>query len=122
METVKEAIKLINNDWMLIFLAVTGTLAISKFFGVTTAWDQEKKRIILSPPVTRKIDSLLSLVLEMRLDIMALQIMNEHLLAAERHKIWIEYKRLGGNGFVDTYVAAYVSPLMREEIENNESK
>jgi hypothetical protein len=122
METVKEITRMIGDDWMLILLVAAGILAVVRFFGITIAWDQEKKRIVFSPPIARKIDKLLAMTNEMQLDILALQIMNEHLLATERYKIWLKYKRRGGNGFVETYVQNFVIPIMQEELKTNENK
>jgi hypothetical protein len=122
METIKEIIKMNAADWMWIILVIIAVFAVSRFFGLTIVWDPEKRRVVFSPSVANKIDRLLKMTMDMWLDIMALQIMNEHLLATERYKIWCEYERLGGNGFVKTYVDHYVIPAMREEMTTNESK
>ena len=122
MEIIREIAKTSATDWVWFILVIIAVLAVSRFFGLTIVWDPEKRRVVFSPSVANKIDKLLKMTMDMRLDIMALQIMNEHLLATERYKVWCEYERLGGNGFVKTYVDHYVIPAMREEMRTNESK
>jgi hypothetical protein len=46
-----------------------------------------------------------------RLDVLKLQITNEQLPVSYRLASYDEYKRLGGNSWVDEYVEKYVKPL-----------
>jgi biopolymer transport protein ExbB/TolQ len=66
----------------------------------------DKSGIKLNESANDKLDLIIGRLQELERDIVALQIMNEHITPCERLKLYDYYKQeLHGNSFIDEYVA-----------------
>jgi hypothetical protein len=56
-------------------------------------------------------------LVDIKLDIMRLQCINETLPVTTRARIYEEYKRLGGNHWLDLYYKKHLQPLLEKEVK-----
>jgi low affinity Fe/Cu permease len=113
-ELIHEIGGLEHSDWLYLILVITlliaglavilvmllrGLRQIKLTFG--------KDGVSLNESANGKLDYIIGKLDKMEKDVVALQIMNEHLSPSERLKIYDYYKQeLHGNSFIDEYIKA----------------
>lgn len=101
-----------QNDWVWFFLVLImffigiGVLIFILFRGlkhIKLSFGQDGVKI--NDTANDKLDEILRRLIKLEKDVVALQIMNEHLTPPERLKLYDYYKKeLDGNSFIDEYI------------------
>ena len=103
-----------RDDWMYMILTLAlligglGVLFVIIFRGLRQIkLTFGKDGVKLNESANTKLDYIITKLEKMEKDVVALQIMNEHLTPDERLKLYDYYKReLHGNSFIDEYIRA----------------
>ncbi|MDR2509236.1 MAG: hypothetical protein LBC77_01175 [Spirochaetaceae bacterium] len=73
-----------------------------------------KDGIKINDTANTKLDCIIERLIKLERDVVALQIMNEHITPCERLKLYDYYKRdLHGNSFIDEYIEAIKANIDR---------
>jgi hypothetical protein len=110
---LREAGMLNTNDWMwLVFLTAVffagAAMVVFVFFKSLKQLRLQvgKGGIKINDTANTKLDSIIARLIKLGRDVVALQIMNEHITPDERIKLYDYYKvKLRGNSFIDEYIA-----------------
>jgi hypothetical protein len=109
-------------DWIVLFFAVAMLVAgivivlIILFRGLRQLKiSVDKNGVKLNENANDKLDTIINRLVQLERDVVALQIMNEHLTVPERLKRYDYYKQeLHGNSFIDEYVK-----ILKKEIDTS---